>query len=502
MVISVMKINKKYKNMKTRLNKCVSVALLSLAMVILTLSFTSCEEYGIDSQSVSEPKLGTTAQPAYVVSSTSPREIKFTVTSNTPWTIVSDQSWCAPTPTSSTVSALIMDVAVSIEDNAKLSSRSATLTISGEGIERQEITITQSSKGILEVAMFETGVRFNKEGEDRKFTINSTKDWTIVSNKSWLTFNVSSGEGMNKVIDVTATVEKNNALIRRANVIITNGLEEKTYEVVQDGIQLEIIDIDDSMLNYAGGSKTYKLQANIEWQAEIVPGSEWINIVTASGTGSADLVVEVTTANPIFIPRKGQVLVKPKNPVAGLEDVIIDVTQDVGSTVQSGTINFTEEGAGVIEEADSRFVTKEAYGMGEFTWKFKSIDVSAENAYFEINGWASAPAAKWMLTLYSEASTKQSNFCASGSWGWSADAVFNPMPVTNDTKTLTVKILPDPNDADKVICSVIVNGVLVHEYLKDNVFADPATKVNYYYGLKGGDAGSIIIESFTANPIQ
>lgn len=490
--------------MKIILNKCVSVALLSIVAVVLSLNFTSCEKYGIDSQQAMKSKLGITAQSSYTVSSTGPREIKFTVTSNTLWTITSDQSWCAPSPTSSTVSALISEITVVLEDNEKLESRSALLTIQGEGVEKQEITIIQSSKGILEVAMFETDVRFKNVSEGRKFTVKSTKDWTVISDKAWLTFNVSSVEGSNKVNEVIAEVEENNANIRRATITINNGLEEKTYEVVQDGNQLEILNMDDSKYNYAGDIKVYQLQANIAWVAETMPGSEWINITSAtSGDGNGELVVEIN-ANPIFIERRGQVRVKPKKPVQGLEDVIIDVVQDVAFSINKGTITFTEEGAAVIATPNSRLVSKLPFGLGIHTWKFTSVNIPDGSAgYFDINGWPDVSPSTANYHIWLRNANPKIIWGGGFKWNWANNKLELGTRVLNDLKTLTLKLEPDTEDADKLIYSLYFNGDLIREQSLTNVYANPAEEgVKLYFGLLGGGEGELIIESFTSTPLE
>lgn len=506
--------------MKSRLKQIVFVALLYTGVTMLSLNLTSCEEGGIDSQPVSVPKLEITAQAEYSVTSTGPRDVKFTITSNTPWVITSDQSWCKPTPVNSTVSALLQEITVKLDDSELLTSRTAILTIQGDNVEKREVKIVQDSKGALSVAMFEEGVAFRRAGETREFTVFSNKDWSITSDKEWLTFQVASAEGGpastvyakagDKAQMVKAIVGVNDANIRRATIVIKNGLEEKSYEVTQEGNQLEIGNAADSTFSFTSEVKTFQILANMAWTAEPMPGSEWITITSpAAGDGNAELSLKVGT-NPVFTKRRGQIRIKPVTPVPGLEDAIINVVQETGFWIDGGdgSVAFTEAGAAVIsgtsagEGKKARLVSNLTYKLGTYTWKFASVDIpQGSKGYFDINGWPNVGNTNYHIFLKNENPT----FSIGGgfNWDWANNKVDLANGRLNEMKELTLKVLPDPDLDGKVIFRLYFNDELVVERKNlTNAYLDPEVGgVVLYFGLFDG-AGTIVIESFTATPVE
>lgn len=503
---------KNNKDMKKRFVQIVYVTLLFVVTAVLSLSMTSCDEGGIDSQVNNQVKVGITAQASYTVSA-SVSAVKFTISSNTPWTISSDQSWCKVTPVSSTVSAMVQEVTIETEQNIDAKSRTAIVTVSGEGAVDQKITVVQEAKGELNVSMFETSEMFDRAGGDREFTIYSNKAWTITSDKAWLTFDVTSGEGSDEVYRVKATVAENSGNLRRAVITIKTNTVDSVYEITQDGNQLEVANIADSVYNYAGEAITYQLQANMPWVAEVISGSEWIHIVSdANGNGNSELKVK-TDANPIFIKRRGQVRIKPVIPVAGMENVIVNVTQGTGVWVDGtadGSVSYTETGSVIISSTSTtggkkaRLVTNGPNKLGVYTWKFASVDIpEGSNGYFDINGWpdVSPSTANYHFFL----KNTNPNFSIGGgfNWDWADDRIVLGDKKLNDLKTLTLKLEHDPDQVGKIIFRLYFNDDLVVERKNlVNVYANPAeVGVVLYFGLFDG-AGTFTIESFTISPID
>lgn len=65
----------------------------------------------------------------------------FTITSNTTWTVKSSESWLTINPESGSNSETIT---VTAEENTEISSRIATVTVTGEEVAAQTITVTQN----------------------------------------------------------------------------------------------------------------------------------------------------------------------------------------------------------------------------------------------------------------------------------------------------------------------------------------------------------------------
>lgn len=499
--------------MKNRLRQSAFIALLYIVTAMFSLTLTSCEEGGINSQIVGGLKLGTSAQKAYAVTATAPRDIKFTVNSNTPWSVTSNQTWCVPTPVSSTVSALIQEVTVAMEKNEALTPRVAVLTILGEGVEKQEITITQDSKGALEVAMFETEVLFQRAGEGRAFTIVSNKEWTASSDKVWLTLSATSGAGSDQVNTITATAAENTANIRKAILTVKNGLDEQIFEITQDGNQLEVANITDTLFASGVDTKTYQVNANMPWTAEVMPGSEWVRITSdKAGNGNAELVVEVEP-NPIFIERHGQVKLKPATAIPGLENVIIHVVQRTNFGADAGaegsSITYDEKGAATFTTTGkrARVSTSQIYKLGIYEWKFASVNIpEGSGAYFDINAWPNGGDSPSSANYHIFLKNVKPTFSIGGGfkWDWADDKINLGDRKLNNMKKLTLKLEHDPGNVGKIRFALYFNDELILERKNlTNVYADPAEKgTPFYFGFDGGGAGAFTIESFTSIPIE
>ena len=134
------------------MKKLYNNTLLQLNLALCTFSFVACQEFDIDSQPEGPLNIQIDALESYTALATSPSNIVFNISSNTPWTIESDQQWCKPTPSMSAASSLVSEIVVMLENNTGKQKRTARLTIKAEGIEGTKVvTIEQASKEDLVV---------------------------------------------------------------------------------------------------------------------------------------------------------------------------------------------------------------------------------------------------------------------------------------------------------------------------------------------------------------
>lgn len=94
------------------MKKLYNNTLLQLILALCTFSFVACQEFDIDSQPEGPLNIQIDALEAYTALATSPSNIVFNISSNTPWTIESNQQWCKPTPTMSAASSLVSEIVV------------------------------------------------------------------------------------------------------------------------------------------------------------------------------------------------------------------------------------------------------------------------------------------------------------------------------------------------------------------------------------------------------
>ena len=90
------------------MKKLYNNTLLQLILALCTFSFVACQEFDIDSQPEGPLNIQIDALEAYTALATSPSNIVFNISSNTPLgQSESNQQWCKPTPTMSAASSLV-----------------------------------------------------------------------------------------------------------------------------------------------------------------------------------------------------------------------------------------------------------------------------------------------------------------------------------------------------------------------------------------------------------
>ncbi|MDR1369070.1 MAG: BACON domain-containing protein [Dysgonamonadaceae bacterium] len=512
--------------MKKIINNLIIAILCASGIIVY-----SCDSGTVFSQPEIPPKLETTALEAYTVTATSPREIKFGVNSTTPWTVKSNESWCSASPQFSSVSALIADITVTVERNEATTPRNATLTISAEGLESQTIQVTQESKGNLEVEIIDETDLFVSEGETKTFTIVSNRNWSVSSSSTWLSIDPKEGSaGDNNAISIKATAAPNKATKRTATITVRNGLSEKIFNVVQEGILFSLSNIDD--LKFTGGTenKEYELTANIPWEAEIVSGAEWLTLNRTSGSSSAKIIVTAAN-NATLVTRVGTIAIHPVGN-GNVEGFVLDLFQD---NMQDGTIryNFADGNSqGIYAPSNVTFSNRGAFikmtnedaengggwarirledysnnKLGIYTWKFSSFNFPENSStWFDLNAWESN-SGNYHLFL----NNKDQNYIST-SFGSYNEVYFNRDDFDlKDLESITVKIDHDPANSGKLRLEVFFNDKKITDVSDlGNLYAeDPNQRgPSLYYGLmyenyQGAEASAdIIIEYFQKTPLN
>lgn len=163
----------------------------------------------------------------------------FDISSNTDWTISSDQSWCTPAVISGNGDKTI---SCSISENTQSQSRTATITVNAGSISRK-ITMTQAGKEIPTLSLSHESISVTANEQMFSFDISSNTNWTISSDQSWCTPSVSSGNG-DKTISCSVS-ENIQSQIRTATLTVNvEGLSKRVI-VTQSGEEVININIPD-----------------------------------------------------------------------------------------------------------------------------------------------------------------------------------------------------------------------------------------------------------------
>ena len=441
-----------------------------LVSMVLAAGFaTACQEYAIDSQPEGPLAIQVDAQDSYTLLATAPSKVVFNVSSNTPWTIVSDQQWCVPTPAMSAASSLVSEIVVTTEDNTGAKARTATLQIKAEGIEEvKTITITQASKENLVVVPFDE--RVDSYGETISFTIVSNKPWQVIPSTAFLSdIDKKSGNGSEDGAEetVSITVPANPGAVRTGEITVKTDFETYTFDITQNGVVLELEDTPDSDVISVGGSGlaieySVKIRSNKEWKVKVP--EEHQNWLSAEKDGD-NLKVTVTQNNRLSV-RKGQLILNTVELIDGFDGVIFNVEQPVAFTLNGNYI--VDETTGNLKMMLSQQImvqSKFKVAKGRLSIEYEDVNISACNYGMLLDG-----SSNYKMILESGGWTVYSG--GGGGW-WSAKGVYPYDTVKmNEMRKVDFVIEDDPDNAGQLRLRIYLNDVLLdsHRTNKTNIF--------------------------------
>lgn len=364
--------------------------LLFCLAAICALNLHSCQEFDIDSQAEFPLTIDIDAQPEYTVMAESPNAIVFNISANTPWKVESNKNWCIPTPAMSAASSLISEVSVKIEEYTdEAASRTATLTITAEGVEGSKtVTITQLAKGALYVTNFAEDLP--SEGGSARFSVTANNAWKIINPEEWLTLDIEEGTGTGEKVTITATALPNTGLKRTAKLTIVSNGKEQEVVATQKGITLEFGEIAEEYLTFDGGtdkeSKTYPVVSNIEWEAS--SDADWLKVETDENGN----VVATSLSEIYFTNRTATITLTAKDKTLGVEGSTLEVQQTGGEyylAPENSDASVDEEtGALTLNEttgnARSRYSINKTRRLAIHEWTFSNIEVE-DNRGININ---------------------------------------------------------------------------------------------------------------------
>lgn len=256
--------------------------------------------------------------------------VSFDIASNKTWTITSDATWIDIDVLTGDGDATI--TATANEDNSGTEARSATLSISVDGLEDETISINQASTNpTLAVSGTELNIA-KTAGSEVTFDITSNSAWSISSSEAWLTPNITGGIN-NETITLSATanstVEPRTAIITisgpgitATEVTVTQEAADPTLTVYNGNFSAgpasaEIEGAEGSSLTfYAQSNTTVTAEADDDWLSVSVSdawfGDEWNNVDFSASANPSTTENRTTNLNIM---------------VEGLDPHVITVTQ-------------------------------------------------------------------------------------------------------------------------------------------------------------------------------
>lgn len=471
-------------------------SVLSYMMILAwyIVGLTACQEYEIDSQQWGDGvlKMEIDARDSYTALGTSPADIIFNISSNTPWNIESSEQWCKVTPAMSAASSLTATITVSLESNMKLEPRVATLTIKGEGIEEAKvITITQEAKNELEVVYDNQIVPAT--GGEITFGVISNKAWRVSTTAQFLMdMEPKSGEGRNdsNPENITVTLPANTGARRTGTVTIKTELSEFSFTITQDGNYLEVAE-NNLVIPEEGEEKIVVVNANVEWKAEV--DAEYADFITTEKLSDSELKITVKK-NGSFVTRTGEVKVVSEDTALGMETKItISQTGNTGFTF-TGTTALDKNGYVKVPKGGtvvSKFKTK----TGRITFEFAEINLANKAGIrFTVSG------ASQFIYWLNPSDATQCGILTSGGWGYHA---YTKQTITHEEANAVRKIelLVEENANGLIDIRALLDGKEVAVITdRKNVWAEGADGLTIYVQPQQFDTDYCVIKSISYEP--
>ena len=397
---------------------------LQLLLILCILNLTACQEYNIDSQPVGPLKIQTDAMESYSALATSPNDIVFNISSNTSWTIESDQRWCIPTPSMSASSSLVSAVSVAMESNSSDKARTATLTIKADGFENvvKTITIVQASKEDLQVIPYDEVVP--TDGGVISFNIISNKPWKIIPSTQFLenidkTEGAGREDGSKETIKINIPVNTN--VLRKGEITVKTDFDEFTFVITQDGFIIEQEEPTEDGVIAFGSDETEKIimmRSNVEWKAKV--SDEYKEWIAAEALSQQELRITLLKPNQSFITRKGQIMLTTVKPIPGFEDIVLDITQAVRFNYGSDRDKFIlDENLGSLKVKGNANVTSRFFvKKGHLVFKFNDFNLKSNAELYFLLSSADGDDCNINWGLTPNAGTPEASLRAGGGFAW------------------------------------------------------------------------------------
>ncbi|MEI6061000.1 MAG: BACON domain-containing carbohydrate-binding protein, partial [Bacteroidota bacterium] len=201
----------------------------------------------------------------------------FAVTSNSAWTVTSDQSWCTVTPSGSGNG----NITASYTENASGVHRLAHITISVSGLSPVVVTLTQGIS-VATLSVTPPNQSVTAPAGSTNFAVSSGTSWTAVSNQTWCTVTPSgSGNGT-----LTATYAENSGFASRiANITVSASGSSPVLVTVTQEAALPYLAVTPGNQDAGSpaGTTNFSVSSNLSWTA--LSDAGWC-VVTAAGTGT------------------------------------------------------------------------------------------------------------------------------------------------------------------------------------------------------------------------
>lgn len=479
-----------------------------LILLFSSIFLFSCQEFNIDSQPEGPLNIQIDAHDNYTVVATSPSNVVFNISSNTPWKVTSDKQWAKPSPSMSASSSLVSEIVVALESNTGSESRTATLTIEAEGInETRVITIVQASKENLVVIPYDEMVP--SEGGEITFNIISNKEWQIIPSTQFLeNIDKVSGPGdeSGEKIGVTVTIPENAGTRRSGTITVKTAYEEYTFKVNQDGVVIEQAEPSESGIIQFGWSETEKIvkvRSNTAWEVKVP--SQYSDWLMAEALSDSELKLSVKPSNRLYT-RQAQVELSTVQLIPGFENVIFNISQRPQYWFQGSQVSVDQETGNVkvMGVVGNNIVSNYSLKKGRITFDFEEIKLTG-NSRLVFNMWPDWGNTNFHFWLRSDDKTQFTCGGSGFSWEQTRFSITEEELIT--IRKIEFFVEDDPENSGKLRIRLAINGEDkgIHKNKTNPYILDPNNnpgQVMYLQFALANPGDYYIIKSITHEPYE
>ncbi len=239
----------------------------------------------------------------------------FNVTSNSGWTVLSNQTWCTVTPVGNGNGI----ITANYTQNPLTTSRVANVTVNVTGLSPVVVTVTQAGD-VLSLTVTPPNQPVTATAGTTNFNVvtNATTPWTATSDQPWCTVTpTGTGNGA-----ITANYGQNTSFSSRvANITVTTAAVSPVIVTVSQAGAAPTLSVTppNQTVTSVPGSANFNVISNSSW---IVSSDQTWCTVTPSGTGDGSIIATYAE-NTSVITRVANITVT----VAGISPVVVLVTQ-------------------------------------------------------------------------------------------------------------------------------------------------------------------------------
>ena len=409
-------------------------------------------------------------------------QLTFTIQTNVAWEVRCDQGWVSfdrtsgqPDPDGEPIT-LIATAA-----SSEVLERMATVTVYA-GDEEESFDVYQ--KGTFELT--EISESFPAAGGSKTLKLRTDLPWKVMADKDWLSFDKDSGTGEDSLIEINVTASPNEGVVRKANLTVTAGGVEKTFEVAQDGVVFEIIPPASTQIGPKGEVIMLEVNATMDWDVTTdVPG--W-----TVEKADASHIKLTAPFNNIFIPKKGNVTITgPKS-----SEDSVELTQDVNFTFSDADV-LPDGSVKVYSNKKSRVIFKDEARYVSIVLEMGEVNVD-DSATLCLCTHDAAGDSELQCQIYLAGNKRLRTNGSHTAYG-SSKFDFTKEEL-QAIKEYRVDFRPNAEDATKVDLEFFYNGTSKKVHTSTSPFTDATASAHYFFGTEDAASASeawFIVKSCT-----